>query len=110
VSKRISLCSELSFEVYYELDDETEPRRNQYTSGEYKPRYLKFTLSCASDDGLPALSDLKYRDVRLTGSKLKKDGTPGLTGSSEAFYSFDVLPAFVTDIISAAMAEVKAMR
>lgn len=77
----------------------------------YQPDYLQFTLETGSrkESYLPDYADLQAVNIRLSGKKIKGDGTPGLAESTERFYDYEKnVPHWVTAIIEEATAQLQA--
>jgi hypothetical protein len=104
--------STMSFDFGYNLTG-AEYRDVQYTrtGARYQPDYLRFSLETRSyEEGyLPDYADLQECSIRLSGKKIKGDGTPGLAESTERFYDYEKnVPDYVTAIIEEATAQLQA--
>lgn len=89
-----------------------EPRPCQYSDGKYLPDLVQFTLTCFANGnpGHPRYADLKLHGLRLSGLRLKKDGTPGTLRKDEDFYLSrrEECPQWLTDIIEEHLAALRA--
>lgn len=91
--QRGKFTAELRYAATYLLE-EAEPREiGAYGRGQkYLPEILVIELYSNAYDGAPDPSGLSVTRVTSTGSKVKKDGTPGAATWREVFSSIRSLP------------------